>query len=152
MTRQGAANPRLAPRDAYRSRFLGPFRNSCSSSVPNLPIPGDSACHNPNTRIRVDTLRHRPPHDTEKTSPPASRSLSFWFRGFSVGLSGRDPVLERGYSNAAAISVSADCRWLRSGERGVALVGSMDCFAVIGDGWDLVLGRRGAWLELSDTG
>src|SRR6266849_302266 len=149
MTRQGAAIPRLAPRDAYRSRFLGPFRNSFSSSVPNLPISGHSACYNPNTRVRVDTFHHRSPHNTEKTSPPASQSLGFWFRGFSVGLSGRDPVLERGYSNAAAISVSADCRWLRSGERGVALVCSMDCFAVIGDGWDPVLGRRSAWLELS---
>src|SRR5713101_6101631 len=152
MTRQGAASPRLAPRDAYRSRFLGPFRNSCSSSVRNLPISGDSACYNPNACVRVDTLRHRPPHDTEKTSPPASQSLGFRFRGFSVGLSGRDPVLERGYSNATAISVSAHCRWLRSGERGVALVCSMDCFAVIGDGRDLVLGWRSAWLELSDTG
>src|SRR2546426_4026076 len=152
MTRQGAARPRLAPRDAYRSRSLGPFRYSFSSSVPNIPVSGHSACHNPNTRIRDDTFHHRPPHNTEKTSPPASQSLSFRFRGFSVGLSGRDPVLERGYSNATAISVSADCRWLRSGERSVALVGSMDCFAVIGDGRDLVLGRRSAWLELSDTG
>src|SRR6266567_8554996 len=152
MTRQGAASPRLAPRDAYRSRFLGPFRYSGSSSVPNLPISGHSACYNPNTRVRVDTLHHRPPHKTEKTSPPTSQSIRFWFRRFSVGLSGRDPVFERSYSNAAAISVSADCRWLRSGERGVALVGSMDCFAVIGDGRDLVLGRRSAWLELSDTG
>src|SRR5712691_3298987 len=112
MTRQGAASPRFAPRDAYWSRFLGPFRYSFSSSVPDLPISGDRACYNPDTRIRDDTLRHRPPHDTEKTSPPASRSLGFWFRGFSVGLSGRDPVLERGYGNSAAISVSADCRWL----------------------------------------
>src|SRR5712664_3856637 len=61
MTRQGAARPRLAPRDAYWSRFLGPFRNSCSSSVPNIPVSGDSACYNPDARIRVDTLHHRPP-------------------------------------------------------------------------------------------
>src|SRR2546426_1195257 len=152
MTRQGAASPRLAPRDAYWSRFLGPFRNSFSSSVPNIPISGHSACYNPNARIRVDNFHHRPPHNTEMTSPPASQPLSFRLRGFSVGLSGCDPVLERGYGNATAISVSADCRWLRSGQRGIALVGSMDCFAVIGDGRDLVLGRRSAWLELSDTG
>src|SRR6266702_2270085 len=152
MTRQGAVSPRLAPRDAYWSRFLGPFRNSFSSSVPNIPISGHSACYNPNACVRVDTFHHRPPHNTEKTSPSASRSLGFRFRGFSVGLSGRDPVLERGYRDPTAISVSADCRWLRSGERGVALVGSMDCFAVIGDGRDLVLGWRSAWLELSDTG
>jgi hypothetical protein len=152
MTRQGAASPRLAPRDAYWSRFLGPFRNSCSGSVPNLPVSGDSACYSPNARFRVDTFHHRPPHNTEKTSPPASRSLGLWFRGFSVGLSGRNPVLKRGYSNATAISVSAHCRWLRSGERGAALVCSMDCFIVVGDGRDLVLGRRSSWLELSDTG
>src|SRR5207249_11994535 len=84
--------------------------------------------------------------------PSAYRSLGFRFRGVSVGLSRRDPVLERGYSDTTAISVSADCRWLRSGERGVALVGSMDCFAAVGDGRDFVLGRRSAWLELSDTG
>src|SRR6266700_8103687 len=152
MTRQGAVSPRLAPRDAYWSRFLGPFRNSFSSSVPNIPISGHSACYNPNTRVRVDTFHHRPPHNTEKTAPPASRSLGFRFRGFSVGLSGRDPVLERCYGNAIAISVSADCRWLRSGERGVALVVSMDYFATIGDGRDLVLSRRSARLELSHTG
>ena len=152
VTRQGASSPRLTPRDAYRGRFLGPFRNGCSSSVPNIPISGDSACYNPNARVRVDTFHCRPPHNTEKASPSAYRSLGFRFRGVSVGLSRRDPVLERGYSDTTAISVSADCRWLRSGERGVALVGSMDCFAAVGDGRDFVLGRRSAWLELSDTG
>jgi hypothetical protein len=107
MTRQGAAIPSLAPGDAHWGRFLGPFRNGCSGTVPNIPVPRRRACNNPNARVRAHTLHYRPPDTTQTTLPFASQSFYSWIRGFSAGLSGRDPVLERSHCDLVAIPLSA---------------------------------------------
>src|SRR5437879_7857102 len=124
MMRQSAENTSLATRNNSRSRFLGPVRNRCASTVPDLPVPSSSACYNSNARVGTDTLDYRPPCAARTTLRAASRTLDLGIRRFSAGLSVGDPVLKRGHSNTAAISVSADRGWLRGGERGVALVRS----------------------------
>src|SRR5712691_3988455 len=152
MMRQSAENTSLATRNNSRSRFLGPVRNRCASTVPNLPVPSSSTCHNTNARVGTDTLDYRPPCAARTTLRAASRTLDLRIRRFSAGLSVGDPVLKRGHSNTAAISVSADRGWLRGGERGVALVRSMDCFVALGNGGHTVLGWRIAGPEFSDPG
>src|SRR2546427_9534961 len=152
MMRQDAANPSLAPRNNCRSRFLGPLRNCCASTVPNLPVPSSSTCHNTNARFGTDTLDYRPPCAARTTLRAASRTLDLRIRGFPAGLSVGDSVLKRGHSNTAAISVSADRGRLRSCERGAALVHSMDSFVIVGNGGHIVFGRRIAWAEFSDPG
>ena len=112
MIQQGAASPSLAPRNACRGGFLGPFRNCCASAVPNLPVSSSGAGDNTNASVRIDTLDNRPPYMARTTSEAASGSFNFWIRGFPTGLSGRDPVLERSHSNTAAISLSAYGGWL----------------------------------------
>src|SRR6266581_6567053 len=150
MMRQSAENTSLATRNHSRSRFLGPVRNRCASIVPDLPVPSSSTCHNTNTRVGTDTLDYRPSCAARTTLRAASRTLDLRIRRFSAGLSVGDPVLKRGHSNTAAISVLADCRWLRGGERGAALVRSMDGFVDIGNGGDIVLGWWIAWSEFSN--
>src|SRR3989442_235523 len=150
MMRQSAENTSLAARNNSRSRFLGPVRNRCASTVPNLPVPSSSTRHNTNARVGTDTLDYRPPCAARTALRAASRTLDLRIRRFSAGLSVGDPVLKRGHSNTAAISVSADRGWLRGSEGGVALVGSMDGFVDIGDGRDLVLGWWIAWSEFSN--
>ena len=151
MMRQSAENTSLATRNNSRSRFLGPVRNRCASTVPDLPVPSSSTCHNTNARVGTDTLDYRPPCTARTTLRAASRTLDLWIRRFSAGLSVGDPVLKRGHSNTAAISVSADRSWLRGGERGVALVRSMDCFVALGNGGHIIFGRRVARPEFSDS-
>src|SRR5713226_9018902 len=152
MMRQSAENTSLATRNNSRSRFLGPVRNRCASTVPNLPVPSSCTCHDTNARVGTDTLDYRPPCAARTTLWAASRTLDLRIRRFSAGLSVGDPVLKRGHSNTTAIFVSADRRWLRGGERGVALVRSMDCFVIVGDGGHIVFGRRIARPEFSDPG
>ncbi len=149
--RQSAENPSLATRNNSRSRFLGPVRNRCASTVPNLPVPSSSTCHNTNARVGTDTLDYRPPCPARTTLRAASRTLDLRIRRFSAGLSLGDPVLKRGHSNTTAISVPADRGWLRGGEGGAALVRSMDCFVALGNGGHIVLGWRIAWPEFSDS-
>src|SRR5207245_10272075 len=152
MMRRSAENAGLVNRNNSRSRFLGPVRNRCASTVPDLPVPSSSTCHNTNARVGTDTLDYRPSCTARTTLRAASRTLDLRIRRFSAGLSMGDPVLKRGHSNTSAISVSADRGWLRGGEGGVALVRSMDCFVALGDGGHIVLGRRIAWPEFSDPG
>src|SRR2546428_10928125 len=152
MMRQSAENTSLATRNNSRSRFLGPVRNRCASTVPDLPVPSSSTCHNTNARVGTDTLDYPPPRAARTTLRAASRTLDRRIRRFSAGLSVGDPVLKRGHSNTAAISVSADRGWLRGGERGVALVRSMDCFVALGNGGHIIFGRRVARPEFSDPG
>src|SRR5690242_2756165 len=103
MTRQGAASPRLAPRDAYWSRFLGPFRNGCSSTIPNLSVSRGWTRSDPNLGVRIDTLHSRPPYTSQKTLRLASRAFNSRFRGFPAGLSGGDPILKRSHGDPVAI-------------------------------------------------
>src|SRR2546425_3630914 len=151
MMRQSAENTSLATRNHSRSRFLGPVRNCCASIVPDLPVPSSSTCHYTNTCVGTDTLDYRPPCAARPTLRAASRTLDLRIRRFSAGLSVGDPVLKRDHSNTIAISVSADRGWLRGGERCVALVRSMDCFVALGNGGHIILGRRVAWPEFSDS-
>src|SRR3989442_7198288 len=133
MMRQSAENTSLAARNNSRSRFLGPVRNRCASTVPDLPVPSSSTCHNTNARVGTDTLDYRPPCAARTTLRAASRTLDLGIRRFSAGISVGDLVLKRRHSNTAAISVSADPVWLRSGEWGVPLVRSLDCFVGLGN-------------------
>src|SRR2546427_2815932 len=142
MMRQDAANPSLAPRNNCRSRFLGPLRNCCASSVPNLSVSSSSTRHNTNARVGIDTLNHRPAYAARTTFQSASGTFDLWIRRFPTGVSMGDPVLKRGHSNTTPISVSAHGGWLRGGEGSVAMVHSMDCVVALGDGRHIVLGRR----------
>src|SRR3989441_8437474 len=116
MMRQSAENTSLATRNNSRGRFLGPLRNSRASTVPSLPVPGSCTCHDTNARVGTDTLDYRPPCAARTTLWAASRTFDLWIRRFPAGISVGDPVLKRGHSNTTAISVPADCGWLRGGE------------------------------------
>jgi len=150
MTQQGAAVPSFAPRGSRWGRFLGPFGNCCASVVSNLPVSRCRPRYGSNALIRANSVHSCSPNHAQATSRFDSRSLHFWVRRFATGVSGRNPVLERGYSNLTTISVSADCCWLRGGERGVAMVCSLDCFVTTRDDGNIVSGWRGVWFELSD--
>src|SRR5712691_1812470 len=152
MMRQSAENTSLATRNNSRSRFLGPVRNRCASTIPSLPVPSSCTCHDTNARVGTDTPDYRPPSAARTTLWAASRTFDLWIRRFPAGISVGDPVLKRGHSNTTAISLPADCGWLRGGEGGAALVRSMDCFVALGNGGHIVLGGRIAWPEFSDPG
>src|SRR6266571_2608114 len=151
MMRQSAENTSLATRNNSRSRFLGPVRNCCASIVPDLPVPSSSTRRNTNARVGTDTLDYSPPCAARTTLWAASGTLDLWIRRFPTCVFVGDSVLKRSHSNTIAISVSADCCWLRGGKGGVALVYSMDCFVALGNGGHIIFGRRVAWPKSSDS-